>query len=77
MSCNKANLIASGQPTQHYRFGHSQITGEKIVYWILILNIPRRTVHILLSKEGFLMSASIFIVICEAAQINRRIALEV
>jgi hypothetical protein len=43
----------------------------------LTLNIPERTVHIFLSREELLMSASISIVIFDAVQINRRIALEV
>lgn len=41
-----------------------------------MLNIPRRTVHILLSKEGLLMKASVSVVICDAAQIEGRMALE-
>lgn len=47
------------------------------MYWILTLNIPRRIFHTFLSKEGLLMSASIATVIFDAAQINRRIAVEV
>lgn len=41
------------------------------------LIIPRMTVHISLSKEGLLMSVSISIVIFDATEISRRIALEV
>jgi hypothetical protein len=78
MSCNQAGIIVSGQFTLQCRLSHPQTTGEKqVLDQILTLNIPERTVHIFLSREELLMSASISIVIFDAVQINRRIALEV
>lgn len=41
------------------------------------LNIPRRVVHILFSKEGLPMSASISVVVGGAAPDSRRAAAEV